>query len=77
MRAPSRLLVRQLRDAGVPLSSVHRYMINWRPSFVMKAAPKEFGVSHALDKPLWNFSIMHGPIAEEEKIMRTWIKDLV
>lgn len=77
VRAPSRLLVRQLCDAGVSLSSVHRYMINWRPSFVMKAVPKEFGVGHAFDKPIWNFSIMHGPTPNEEKTMRTWIKDLV
>ncbi|KIK67033.1 hypothetical protein GYMLUDRAFT_847266 [Collybiopsis luxurians FD-317 M1] len=77
VRAPSRLLVRQLRDAGVPLFSVNRYMINWRPSFVEDKAPKEFGVGHAFDKPIWNFSIMHGPTPDEEETMRMWIKDLV
>ncbi|KAF5389420.1 hypothetical protein D9757_004350 [Collybiopsis confluens] len=77
VRAPSRLLVTLLRDGGVPLSRVHRYMINWRPSFVEKHTPKEFGVSHAADKPIWNFSIMHGPTADEENTMRAWIKDLV
>ncbi|KAJ8074798.1 hypothetical protein PM082_019123 [Marasmius tenuissimus] len=77
VRAPSRLLVRQLLGAGVPLASIRRYMINWRPSFVNARAPKEYGVSHALDKPIWNFSVMHGPTPEEESTMRTWIKDLV
>ncbi|KAF9260463.1 alpha/beta-hydrolase [Marasmius fiardii PR-910] len=77
VRAPSRLLVRQLIGAGVPLSSIRRYMINWRPSFVDARAPKEFGVSHAIDKPIWNFSVMHGPTAKEESTMRAWIKDLV
>ncbi|KAH7875163.1 alpha/beta-hydrolase [Lentinula edodes] len=77
VRAPSRLLVRQLRDGGVPLSSVHRYMINWRPSFVQRAAPKEFGVGHAFDKPIWNYSVLHGPTPEEEATMKTWIRDLV
>ncbi|ESK93946.1 acetylcholinesterase [Moniliophthora roreri MCA 2997] len=77
VRAPARLLVRQLHGAGVPLSSIRRYMINWRPSFVNARAPKEFGVSHALDKPIWNFSIMHGPTPDEELTMRAWIKDLV
>jgi hypothetical protein len=77
VRAPSRLLVRQLRDAGVPISSVRRYMINWRPSFVDTKVPKEFGVGHAMEKPIWNFSVMHGPTPEEENTMRIWIKDLV
>ncbi|KII84831.1 hypothetical protein PLICRDRAFT_117320 [Plicaturopsis crispa FD-325 SS-3] len=75
VRAPSRLLVRQLAAAGVPLSSVHRYMMAWRPSF-MDSTPKELGVGHAYDKPLWNFSVMHGPTPDEEKVMRAWIKDL-
>lgn len=43
----------------------------------MKRAPNEFGVGHAFDKPIWNFSIMHGPTEDEEKTMRAWIKDLV
>ncbi|KAG7087451.1 hypothetical protein E1B28_013417 [Marasmius oreades] len=77
VRAPTRLLVRQLVGAGVPLSSIRRYMINWRPSFVDSQAPKELGVSHALDRPIWNFSVMHGPTPKEESTMRAWIRDLV
>lgn len=52
-------------------------MINWRPSFVQRAAPKEFGVGHAFDKPIWNYSVLHGPTPEEEVTMKTWIRDLV
>ncbi|THU95491.1 carboxylesterase [Dendrothele bispora CBS 962.96] len=76
VRAPTRLLVRQLASAGVPLSSVHRYLINFRPSFLDVRAPSTFGVSHAFDKPIWNFSVFHGPTPEEEKSMRLWIDGL-
>nr|XP_019008014.1 uncharacterized protein I206_07182 [Kwoniella pini CBS 10737]OCF46795.1 hypothetical protein I206_07182 [Kwoniella pini CBS 10737] len=75
VRAPSRSLTRQLRDAGVPLDSVHRYIVAWVPNFVMKFAPKEFGITHAMDRPIHNFSIFHGPDAHEDKLMTEWIKD--
>ncbi|TYJ55876.1 hypothetical protein B9479_003399 [Cryptococcus floricola] len=75
VRAPSRSLTRQLRDAGVPLESVNRYIISWVPELVMKYAPKAFGVTHAMDRPIHNFSIFHGPKQEEEKVMREWIQD--
>lgn len=76
VRAPSRLLIDQLRNANVPLSRVHRYLISYRPSFMDRVAPVTLGVGHAFDKPIWNFSIMHGPTDEEEKAMRAWIADL-
>jgi hypothetical protein len=41
-----------------------------------RVAPATLGVGHAFDKPIWNFSIMHGPTEEEEKAMRAWIADL-
>ncbi|KAF5346303.1 hypothetical protein D9758_011467 [Tetrapyrgos nigripes] len=75
VRAPTRLLIRQLTSAGVPLSHVHRYLINFRLSCINKRAPSTFGVSHASDKPIWNFSIFHGLTPEEEKTMRAWIDD--
>nr|XP_019051265.1 hypothetical protein I302_01714 [Kwoniella bestiolae CBS 10118]OCF30195.1 hypothetical protein I302_01714 [Kwoniella bestiolae CBS 10118] len=75
VRAPSRSFARQLRDAGVPLDSVHRYIVAWVPDFVMKFAPPKFGVTHAMDRPIHNFSIFHGPGTHEEELMREWIKD--
>ncbi|WVQ63121.1 uncharacterized protein L199_001272 [Kwoniella botswanensis] len=75
VRAPSRSFARQLRDAGVPLDSVHRYIIGWVPEFVMQFAPPKFGVTHAMDRPIHNFSIFHGPKPHEEALMREWIKD--
>ncbi|OCF78448.1 hypothetical protein I204_00388 [Kwoniella mangroviensis CBS 8886] len=75
VRAPSRSFARQLRDAGVPLDSVHRYIIGWVPDFVMQFAPPKFGVTHAMDRPIHNFSIFHGPKPHEEALMREWIKD--
>lgn len=52
VRASSRSFVRRLRDAGVPLDSVHRYNVAWVPQFVMDFAPKNFGVTHAMDRPI-------------------------
>ncbi|WRT67538.1 uncharacterized protein IL334_004510 [Kwoniella shivajii] len=75
VRAPSRSFARQLRDANVPLDSVHRYIIAWAPDFVMNFAPPKFGVTHAMDRPIHNFSIFHGPHPREEGLMRQWIKD--
>ncbi|WWC65391.1 uncharacterized protein I303_108009 [Kwoniella dejecticola CBS 10117] len=75
VRAPSRSFARQLRDAGVPLDSVHRYIVAWVPEFVTKFAPPKFGVTHAMDRPIHNFSIFHGPKPHEEELMREWIKD--
>lgn len=73
----------------MPLSSVHRYLVAWVPKFVVDFAPKNFGVTHAMDRPLHvsqgqcakltkqNFSIMHGPTKAEESLMRSWIADYV
>jgi hypothetical protein len=77
VRAPSRLLLQQLKDAGVPLSRVHRYLISWKPSFAREAIPDEMGIPHAADRPIWNYSVMHGPTEEEKTTMKTWIGDLV
>ncbi|WVR08392.1 hypothetical protein IAU60_005447 [Kwoniella sp. DSM 27419] len=77
VRAPSRSLARQLRDAGVPLEHVSRYIVAWTPQLVKDYCPRNFGVTHAMDRPIHNFSIMHGPRREEEALMREWIKDYV
>ncbi|KAI9924183.1 hypothetical protein ASPWEDRAFT_136873 [Aspergillus wentii DTO 134E9] len=78
VRAPSRFLVDNLVQHGVDIHDVWRYFIAYRLSFITdKVAPPSFGVSHAMDRPFWNYSIMHGPTAEERQLMGDWIQDLV
>ncbi|KAF4119411.1 Carboxylesterase family [Geosmithia morbida] len=78
VRAPTRLLVKNLVDNGVDVKNVWRYLIAYRLSFIdEKVAPKSFGVAHAMDKPFWNFAICYGPTMEERILMEEWIKILV
>ncbi|KAL4752926.1 hypothetical protein BDW72DRAFT_211029 [Aspergillus terricola var. indicus] len=78
VRAPSRFLVNNLIDNGVNISDVWRYMIAYRLSFITeKVAPTSFGVSHAMDRPFHNYSLMHGPTPAERQLMHAWIRDLV
>ncbi|EOO00499.1 putative carboxylesterase-lipase family protein [Phaeoacremonium minimum UCRPA7] len=78
VRAPSRALVKTLIDHGTPLDKIWRYQIAYRLSFITeKIAPKSFGVAHAMDKPFWNFSILHGPTPKERTLMDEWIEILV
>ncbi|KAL5336808.1 Alpha/Beta hydrolase protein [Aspergillus crustosus] len=78
VRAPSRFLVNNLLVNGVDIGYVWRYIIAYRLSFITdKVAPASFGVSHAMDRPFWNYSIMHGPTEAEGKLMHEWIRDLV
>ncbi|KAL4808355.1 Alpha/Beta hydrolase protein [Aspergillus unguis] len=78
VRAPSRFLVNNLLDNGVDVKDVWRYVIAYRLSFITdKVAPKDFGVSHAMDRPFWNYSLMHGPTPAERELMHKWIQDLV
>ncbi|KAK1593821.1 Alpha/Beta hydrolase protein [Colletotrichum navitas] len=78
VRAPSRLLVKALVDNGVNMEDVWRYQIAYRLSFIdEKVAPASFGVSHAMDRPIWNFAICHGPTLIEEVLMKDWIRILV
>ena len=78
VRAPSRLFVDMLVKHGVDINDIWRYQIAYRLSFITeKVAPKEFGVAHAMDKPIWNYSIVQGPGQSERKMMGEWIQDLV
>ncbi|KAL3479092.1 Alpha/Beta hydrolase protein [Aspergillus californicus] len=78
VRAPSRFLVNNLLEHGVDIGDVWRYVIAYRLSFITdKVAPSSFGVSHAMDRPFWNYSIMHGPSQAERELMHKWIGDLV
>ncbi|KAM5356916.1 hypothetical protein ACJ41O_003562 [Fusarium nematophilum] len=77
VRAPSRYLVNSLVQNGVEMSSIWRYMIAYRLSFITEEmAPASFGVTHAMDRPIWNYSIMHNPTPEERNLMDDWISDL-
>ncbi|GKZ72316.1 hypothetical protein AnigIFM60653_006407 [Aspergillus niger] len=78
VRAPYRFLVNNLLEHGVDLKDVWRYQIAYRMSFITeKVAPASFGVSHSMDRPIWNYSIMHGPSPAERILMDDWIRDLV
>ncbi|KAK4921228.1 hypothetical protein LTR66_016683 [Elasticomyces elasticus] len=78
VRAPSRWLISCLSNHGVPVRDIWRYQIAYRLSFITeKVAPASWGVSHAMDKPLWNFAILHGPTEAERVLMNDWIKSLV
>lgn len=77
VRAPERLLIQQLEDAGVPLERVHRYLIAWKPGFVKKVMPDVMGVPHGSDGVIWNYNIMNGPTEEEKEVMTDFIQDLV
>ncbi|KUJ09786.1 alpha/beta-hydrolase [Mollisia scopiformis] len=78
VRAPSRALVNDLGKHGVSIEDIWRYRVAYRLSFITEqVAPASFGVSHAMDKPFWNFSIMHGPTSAERKLMEDWISMLV
>ncbi|KAJ5653600.1 hypothetical protein N7490_000603 [Penicillium lividum] len=78
VRAPSRWVVNSLFSHGVSLQDIWRYRIAYRLSFITdKVAPRAFGVSHAMDKPFWNFSILHGPTDEERILMEGWIQSFV
>ncbi|CAI7647631.1 unnamed protein product [Penicillium viridicatum] len=77
VRAPSRHLVKTLADNGVDMGNIWRYMIAYRLSFITEQiAPASFGVTHAMDRPIWNYSLTHGPTTEERKLMSAWIHDL-
>ncbi|KAL4788141.1 Alpha/Beta hydrolase protein [Aspergillus varians] len=78
VRAPSRFLVNNLLENGVDVHDIWRYIIAYRLSFISnKVAPASFGVSHAMDRPFWNYSIMLGPTSAEHQLMHKWIRDLV
>lgn len=77
VRAPERLLVQQLCDAGVPLDRVHRYRIGWKPGFVEQVMPEIMGVPHGSDTLIWNYGVRHGPTEQERHVMERWIGDLV
>ncbi|OOF93262.1 hypothetical protein ASPCADRAFT_517424 [Aspergillus carbonarius ITEM 5010] len=77
VRAPSRFLVNNLVEHGVNIEDVWRYLIAYRLSFITEAvAPASFGVSHAMDRPIWNYSIMHRPSGADRALMDDWIRDL-
>ncbi|KAI4600593.1 hypothetical protein KJ359_000952 [Pestalotiopsis sp. 9143b] len=78
VRAPSRGLAHHLHRHGVPLADIWRYQVAKRLSFITeKVAPASFGVSHAMDKPWWNFSIQHGPTPKEMELMEEWLDILI
>ncbi|KAL5048947.1 hypothetical protein BDW71DRAFT_213165 [Aspergillus fruticulosus] len=78
VRAPSRFLVNNLIENGVNIRDIWRYIIAYRLSFITeKVAPPSFGVSHAMDRPFHNYSLMHGPTPAERQLMHAWIRDLV
>ena len=54
VRAPSRFLVNSLIEHGVDIKDIWRYQIAYRISFIdEKSAPMDWGVTHAMDRPIW------------------------
>ncbi|KAH8895499.1 alpha/beta-hydrolase [Thozetella sp. PMI_491] len=77
VRAPSRYLVNNLLQNGISPDRVWRYLINYRLSFITEeVAPASFGVSHGMDRPIWNYSITHGPTPAEIQLLDEWMRDL-
>ncbi|KAK2609363.1 hypothetical protein QQS21_002144 [Conoideocrella luteorostrata] len=78
VRASSRFLIDSLSRNGVSTRYIWRYRVNYRLSFIDESvAPMDYGVSHAMDGPLWNFSINQLPSDEERVMMTEWIQILV
>ena len=77
VRAPSRLFVNSLLSHGINIKDVWRYRVAYRLSFIDESiAPIDFGVAHSMDKPFWNYSIIHGPTENEARLMKEWIEQL-
>lgn len=56
VRVPSRFLVNSLLAHGVSIQDVWRYRISYRMSFITeKVAPASFGVTHAMDRPIFRY----------------------
>ena len=54
VRAPSRFVADSLYQHGVSVDDIWRYRISYRLSFLDgKVAPWSWGVTHAMDKPIW------------------------
>lgn len=54
VRASTRYLLDCMHAHGVPVSDIWRYRVDYRLSFIDESvAPMSYGVSHAMDGPLW------------------------
>ncbi|KAJ7687223.1 Alpha/Beta hydrolase protein [Mycena rosella] len=78
IRAPTRQLVAALRDGGVPLSAVRRYLISYRHSLLNTpgGAPPTWGATHACDMPIFAFPTYLVMPAAERDMTRAWLQDL-
>ncbi|KAJ7100507.1 Alpha/Beta hydrolase protein [Mycena epipterygia] len=78
VRAPSRQLVAALRDGGIPLTSVRRYLISYRHSLLdgPDGAPPTWGVTHACDMPIFGFPTYFVMPEAERNMSRAWLRDL-
>ena len=60
---------------ALPLSSVHRYRIEWRAKSLDEWLLPEVGVCHAADMPIWWCSVFRTGCTEEDKEAVTeWLK---
>ncbi|KAH0592042.1 hypothetical protein MHUMG1_10253 [Metarhizium humberi] len=70
--------IRDWKDAFGRIIADGQVRASSRLSFIDETvAPMEYGVSHAMDGPLWNYSINQLPTDEERKMLDTWVKILV
>ncbi|KUJ20832.1 carboxylesterase-like protein [Mollisia scopiformis] len=61
---------------SLPISTIHRYRIDWRTKSVDKKFPREFGATHTTDMSIWFFG--NGDTLEDsEKVfIREWLKPI-
>lgn len=73
VRAPVRVLCRQLRVAGVPATRVLRYRVAFRPAFFADMYPADAGVTHGADMFVWWGTRRLGFSDEEWAKVQAWL----
>ncbi|KAH8886996.1 alpha/beta-hydrolase [Thozetella sp. PMI_491] len=73
VRAPIRILCRQLVEGGVPAERILRYRIAFRPGFLDENYPPEAGVTHGADLPYWWAVRQFGFTDEEWSALKAWL----
>ncbi|MCJ1335688.1 hypothetical protein MMC09_000961 [Bachmanniomyces sp. S44760] len=63
-------------DKGLPLASIHRYRIAYRPACVDETYSRSMGVTHASDLAIWFFGNGHDLVGGEKEIIRKWLDPL-
>lgn len=73
VRAPIRILCRQLLEAGVPPERIMRYRVAFRPEFFDDIFPVEAGVTHGADLFMWWACKRYGYTEQEWGDLKSWL----